>query len=272
MNNLPLGKSVEYKNTYDASLLCPVSRVIGRKAIGIADTPPFYGVDIWNCYEISWLNNKGKPEVRVAELRIPVTSPNIVESKSLKLYLNSFNNSCFINEAEVLAHISRDLKAICGAEIAASLKSVHSKVVYEEPKGQCIDALDIICDNYETNASFLQLEQNAQIVHEMLYSDLLKANCLITNQPDFASVEIEYTGRKINHESLLTYIVSFRNHNEFHEQCAERIYHDIMKYASPQKLTVYARFTRRGGIDINPFRSSQTIDPSMIKNIRSSRQ
>ncbi|MES2215091.1 MAG: NADPH-dependent 7-cyano-7-deazaguanine reductase QueF [Pseudomonadota bacterium] len=268
--SLALGQAVTYKDKYDASLLYPIARSLGRGAIGVTD-PIFYGVDIWNCYEVSWLNESGKPEVRLVEFQVPSSSPNIIESKSLKLYLNSFNNTNFTKDADVLKILSKDLSEVCGAPIKilmTNLREISGQ--YKKMNGICIDDIDVECSNYTVDPSLLRLDETKEHVTETLYSELLKSNCLVTGQPDWASLQISYQGPKIDHASLLQYVVSFRNHNEFHEQCVERIYMDIMMHLEPMHLEVYARFTRRGGIDINPFRSSSKVFD--VENIRSPRQ
>ena len=256
-NKSPLGQNVLYKDQYDSSLLFAIPRSIKRKEIGITDDLVFHGYDLWNCYEVSWLNDNNKPEVRIMEMSYSANSLFIIESKSLKIYLNSFNNFHFNNDADVRDTISRDLAAILKIEVLLTLKYLDeiSKIVL--PAGYCIDNLDIKSDSPERIMSeFLQSEEGNE-VKEALYSNLLKSNCLITGQPDWGTVEIDYIGRKISHEGLLKYIISFRNHNEFHEQCVERMFMDIYRRCNPSFLAVYARYTRRGGIDINPFRSSE---------------
>ncbi len=252
-----LGKKTGYKSHYDSSLLYPIPRQDKREEIGLEEQElPFHGVDLWNAYEISWLNPKGKPEVRLAQFLFPYQSSHIIESKSFKLYLNSFNQTSFTNEKEVIRTMSEDLSAKCQSEVKVSFFSINEAQPYQLKsfEGACIDHLDIEVKNYSVEPSLLKtLNVEAS---EALHTHLLKSNCLVTNQPDWASVFIKYEGRKICPESLLKYIVSFREHNEFHEQCVERIFHDILTHCSPTKLTVYARYTRRGGLDINPFRSN----------------
>lgn len=253
-----LGKKSEYRAHYAPELLFPIPRKIKRDEIGIDEANlPFHGIDIWNHYEVSWLNLKGKPEVAIATIIVPATSPNIIESKSMKLYFNSFNNDRFASGKDVEAIMARDLALAAGADVTVDLHPLESGLfAIHQPDGLLIDTLDVAIDEYIVNPSLLKVK-NDEIVTERLYSNLLKSNCLVTNQPDWATVAIEYTGRAIDHASLLKYIISFRNHNEFHEQCVERIFSDIMKYCVVNELTVSARFTRRGGLDINPIRTTK---------------
>jgi len=255
----PLGKKSTYISHYQPDLLFPVARDKHRKEIGIAEDLPFHGNDIWNAFEISWLNGKGKPVVATAEFIFPYTSPFLIESKSFKLYLNSFNNTCFDSLKNVEDTLVRDLSAAAQGKVIVKLFALphrHGKNV-SHFTGINLDSLDIQCDTYTICPDYLTTETT--VVTETLYSDLLKSNCLVTGQPDWASIQISYTGKKIHHEGLLKYIVSFRDHNEFHEQCVERIFVDIMKQCQPKKLMVYARYTRRGGLDINPYRANYPV-------------
>lgn len=255
----PLGKKSAYIDQYDPSLLFPILREGKRREINIPDTLPFYGVDIWNAFELSWLTVKGKPVVATATFTIPCESPSLIESKSFKLYLNTFNNTTFNTVDEVRQTMVSDLSQAAGAEAIVEITLSDNFIgdVIGRFTAESIDALDIECDTYVVDPSFLSVGEDR--VKEDLCSDLLKSNCLVTGQPDWGSVLISYEGKAINREGLLKYIVSFRNHNEFHEQCVERIYRDIMNYCNPSELTVYARYTRRGGLDINPIRSSQPV-------------
>ncbi len=257
-----LGRSSDYDSHYNPDRLFAISRAVKRKEIGIdPNEPPFYGFDCWNHYEVSWLNEKGKPIVAIAEIIYDCTTPYLIESKSLKLYFNSFNNTLFKNSEEVKLTIERDLAKRLNGEVRVRILSLKEKefaMIKTIPKGECLDDLDVTCSVYLVEPQYLFVE-NKQ-VEEVLYSDLLKSNCLVTNQPDWGSVQIAYTGQQINREGLLKYLVSFRNHNEFHEQCIERIFIDIMYRCKPKKLTVYGRYTRRGGLDINPYRSTEKIE------------
>ncbi|UCV02462.1 NADPH-dependent 7-cyano-7-deazaguanine reductase QueF [Dechloromonas denitrificans] len=258
-----LGKATEYRSDYAPELLFPIPRAFKRAEIGIdAAALPFVGEDLWNAYEVSWLNPKGKPVVALATFRVPADSPNLIESKSFKLYLNSFNQSTFADAAAVEATLRRDLSAAAGAAIGAKVEALGSRpqVTVAYPAGVLLDDLDIACTTYQP-APELLTAADGEIVEETLYSHLLKSNCLVTGQPDWAMVVIRYRGRPIERTGLLRYIVSFRGHNEFHEQCVERIYCDITRQCAPEALAVYARYTRRGGLDINPFRSSGEFPP-----------
>lgn len=256
LKNSPLGKHANYQSEYQPDLLFPIQRTIQREKIGITNTLPFYGTDIWNAYEISWLNPKGKPIVAISKFQFPCTSPNIIESKSFKLYLNSFNNTKFSSIDEVTHIIRRDLSKTTEADVEVSMMLLNhsSEKIQRTFHGICLDNLDIECNSYLVDPGFLTTENN--VISEVLYSDLLKSNCLVTGQPDWGSIQISYTGKKIHHENLLKYIISFRNHNEFHEHCVERIFVNIMQHCQPTLLTVHARYIRRGGLDINPYRTN----------------
>ena len=272
LKSLKLGQKTEYASQYDRTLLQPVPRALNRDGLGITQNQPFtIGADIWTAYEISWLNEKGLPQVAIADIYLDYQSQNLIESKSFKLYLNSFNQSKFADFNAVQQTMQRDLSECAQGDVKVRLNSV---AVYDSQKidhlqGDCIDQQDIEITSYEFNADWLKDCVSDEIVEEKLVSHLLKSNCLITNQPDWGTLHIHYVGKKINHEKLLRYIVSFRQHNEFHEQCVERIFCDLMHYAKPEKLTVYARYTRRGGLDINPFRSNFENLP---ENLRLARQ
>lgn len=251
----PLGKNTEYKDTYDASLLFAISRDESWKALGKERLAvPFDGVDIWNGYELSWLNTQGKPVVCLAEFRVPALSPNLIESKSFKLYLNSYNQTQFANAEEVQTRMAQDLSAIAGAPVQVKFHALDANFP-KAPSARCIDELEVQIEHYQPAPELLRTEAG---LHEgWLVSHLLKSNCPVTGQPDWGSVFIHYQGPKINEAALLAYIVSMRQHQGFHEQCCEQIYQDLMQHCQPEQLTVYARYVRRGGLDINPFRSSQ---------------
>jgi 7-cyano-7-deazaguanine reductase len=267
----PLGKPTEYRADYAPELLYPIPRQLKRDELGItAAALPFVGEDIWNAYEVSWLNPKGKPVVALATFRVPATSPNLVESKSFKLYLNSFNQTTFADLASVEAALHDDLSAAAGSPVSVKVEllSGRPQAVIGYPAGVLLDDLDIVCDTYQP-APHQLVAVDGPKVEEILYSHLLKSNCLVTGQPDWAMVVIRYRGRPIDHAGLLRYIVSFRDHNEFHEQCVERIYCDIARQCAPEALAVYARYTRRGGLDINPFRSSgEFAVPGNVREVR----
>jgi 7-cyano-7-deazaguanine reductase len=270
-----LGKQSEYDAAYNPAKLFPIPRLRNREAIGILTSElPFYGFDYWNHYEVSWLNAKGKPTAAIAEIIYGCDSLNIIESKSMKLYFNSFNNTKFKNLETVQALITKDLaERLGGSTVSVRIIPVNQfkdEKLQAQLSGICIDELDIDCSIYHTDKSFLTTDDTN--VEETLYTDLLKSNCLVTNQPDWCSVQIHYKGKKINREGLLRYIVSFRNDNEFHEQCIEKIFVHIMERCQPTELTVYGRSTRRGGLDINSFRSTKPVDALTIPNIRLCRQ
>ncbi|MCW5589635.1 MAG: NADPH-dependent 7-cyano-7-deazaguanine reductase QueF [Legionellales bacterium] len=251
-----LGKKSHYKTQYDADLLFPIPRYRKRQEIEIVGNAPFHGCDLWTAYEISWLNSKGKPQIAIGFFTIDSDSECMIESKSFKLYLNSFNQTQFDQWDSVKNILERDISLAVGMDIHVELFSPQQFLQCEltQFSGICLDELDIEIDTYQPQPQYLQVRQNN--VTETLYSDLLKSNCLVTNQPDWGSVWIHYQGQQIDHAGLLKYIISLREHNEFHEQCVERIFMDISRQCQPEKLTVFARYTRRGGLDINPFRSN----------------
>ncbi len=273
-----LGKAVPYADQYDATLLYPISRTPKRDEIGVPPTLPFLGADLWTAYELSWLNARGKPQVALAHVTVPCETPNIIESKSFKLYLNSYNNTKFADAAEVQARLRADLGEAAwrgsgrigtvGVKLIAP--ELFDQQAIHELDGLSLDRLEVECTHYTPAPELLTAAFDEQPVSEVLTSNLLKSNCLVTGQPDWASVQIAYSGPQIDQAGLLQYLVSFRNHNEFHEQCVERIYMDIWQRCKPAKLTVYARYTRRGGLDINPWRTSHP--QALQANIRTARQ
>lgn len=272
----PLGKSSAYIDSYDPTLLFPISRAESWKAAGIdRDSLPFFGEDVWNGYEISWLNDKGIPQVAMAEFRLPATSPFLIESKSFKLYLNSYNQTKFANKASVEQRMVKDLSAAAGGAVKVTILSLQHNFP-AEPKSVCIDDLDITMDRYELDPTVLKLavkadgEPTGVVFEGTLVSHLLKSNCPVTGQPDWGSIYIEYKGAHIEEASLLTYLVSLRTHQDFHEQCVERTFWDIWTRCKPESLTVYARYVRRGGLDINPMRSSNKEKKAI--NFRTIRQ
>jgi 7-cyano-7-deazaguanine reductase len=277
LDHLVLGKTTAYAQHYDASLLQQVPRSLSRDTINLPLELPFTGVDTWNAYEVSWLNTKGKPVVAIMQCDVPIDSANLIESKSFKLYLNSFNQTRFASEEEVLGLMQKDLSACAGRPVKLSLVTCAAFAnirIGDLPSHAnadfpacVIDDLDIAIDDYNLSAS--SLTTHNEVVSETLISHLLKSNCLITNQPDWGSVQIRYSGKQIDKESVLRYLISFRQHNEFHEQCVERIFYDILTHCKPKKLSVYARYTRRGGLDINPFRSNFEAP---YNNVRLARQ
>ncbi|MFJ5381022.1 NADPH-dependent 7-cyano-7-deazaguanine reductase QueF [Cupriavidus sp. CER94] len=269
----PLGKPSAYKTEYDPTLLFPIPRQPKRTEIGLPEGKalPFFGVDIWNAYEVSWLNLKGKPQVALATFIIPADTPNIVESKSFKLYLNSFNQSKLASAEALQQLLHHDLSDATGGTVQVRLVTESDLGTQKmgELDGLLLDRLDIETDVYEPDPTLLKADQDESPVEESLVSHLLKSNCLVTGQPDWGSVQIRYVGAPIDQEGLLKYLISFRNHNEFHEQCVERIFTDVMRMCKPVKLAVYARYTRRGGLDINPFRTNfNTPWPDNRRNAR----
>ena len=274
----PLGKASAYADQYDPALLFPIARAPKRAEIGITGTQPFFGADLWTAFELSWLNERGKPQVALAHITVPCETPNIVESKSFKLYLNSFNSTRFASAQDVQARIRADISEAVwrGAAhpgtvgVRLILPEQFDREPVHELDGLNLDRLDIECTQYQPAPERLSANFDEAPVSEVLVSHLLKSNCLVTGQPDWGSVRIAYSGPQIDQEGLLQYIVSFRNHNEFHEQCVERIYMDLWTRCKPIKLEVYASYTRRGGLDINPWRTSHP--QAMPKNVRTARQ
>lgn len=272
LSALKLGQKTEYKSEYDPTLLQPVPRKLNRDGLGITEQQPFdRGVDVWTCYELSWLNENGLPQVAIADVAIDFRSENLIESKSFKLYLNSFNQTKFASLEQVEQTLAKDLSQCASGQVSVKVYklSAYTQQPIVDFAGECIDEQDIQIDSYEFSNEHLVSVAEGEVVEETLVSHLLKSNCLITSQPDWGSVQIHYVGKKLNREKLLRYLVSFREHNEFHEQCVERIFTDLIQFAQPEKLTVYARYTRRGGLDINPFRSNFESVP---QNLRMARQ
>lgn len=269
-----LGKKTPFASHYDPNQLFPMPRKAKRDALGISGALPFYGFDLWNHYEVSWLNAKGKPVVALAEIIYDCDTKNIIESKSMKLYFNSFNNTKFDNVESVAVTVKNDLEPrLQGSSVTVRIIPAtlfKAANIIARLSGTYLDELDVACATYHADSSLLTTE--GELVEETLYSDLLKSNCLVTNQPDWCSIQITYKGKKINHEGLLRYIVSFRNDNEFHEQCIEKIFMQIMQRCRPDELTVYGRSTRRGGLDINSYRSTHCVTQDAIPNSRLCRQ
>ncbi|QCX11680.1 NADPH-dependent 7-cyano-7-deazaguanine reductase [Paracidovorax citrulli] len=273
-----LGRVSGYADQYDASLLFPLPRQPKRHEIGVTGTPPFFGADLWTAFELSWLNLRGKPQVALAHITVPCETPNIIESKSFKLYLNSFNNTRFADAAQVQTRIRTDIseaawrgsdrQATVGVKLV--LPEMFDREPVQELDGLLLDRLDVECTHYTPAPELLHANHGEAPVTETLTSHLLKSNCLVTGQPDWGSVRIEYSGAQIDQAGLLRYLVSFRNHNEFHEQCVERIFMDLWTRCRPIKLSVYARYTRRGGLDINPLRTSHP--QALPANVRTARQ
>jgi len=271
---LPLGQATQYPDQYDPSVLFPIPRSENRLKLNIQPNQalPFVGVDIWNAYELSWLNPKGKPQIALAEFQIPADSPNMIESKSFKLYLNSLNSARFENEEEVRARLITDLSAVAGSKISTRINTPElvSKKGIQEMSGVLMDRLDIEIDpNLPADSSLLEVNESFGPIEQCLVTHLLKSNCPVTGQPDWASVQIRYQGRPILEEGLLRYLIGFRQLGEFHEHCVETIFCDIKRECKPDKLSVYARYTRRGGLDINPFRTDHnSLWPENIRHAR----
>ena len=266
----PLGKDTAYADRYDPGLLFPIPRADKRAELGMAETLPFHGVDIWNAYELSWLDPRGKPQVALAEFRVPAASPQIIESKSFKLYLNGFAQERLADAAALAATLVRDLSAAAGAVVGVQLRDARADALpVVALDGRLLDDQDLAIDHYgPPRPDYLRADATATAVDETLVSHLLRSNCPVTGQPDWGSVQIAYRGAPIDHAGLLRYLVSFRTHNEFHEQCVERIFVDLMQRCAPQQLSVHARYTRRGGLDINPFRSSTPATPGNPRTVR----
>ena len=258
----PLGQSVSYPSTYDPSVLFPIARAQARASLNLpanaAGQADFQGADIWNGYELSWLNSRGKPQVALARFAIPADSPNIVESKSFKLYLNSYSQTRITDMQSLHAQLVQDISQAAGAPVQLTL--IPAAEFNQQPiadlSGICLDDQDIDIEAYEPDPALLHTVAGANAIEETVMSRLLRSNCPVTGQPDWGCVQIAYRGAPIDHAALLRYIVSYRNHTGFHEHCVERIYCDLMQHCQPESLRVYARYTRRGGLDINPWRGT----------------
>ena len=274
----PLGKPVAYRDRYDPSLLFPVARGPLRAELGVQGAPPFFGADLWTAFELGWLTPRGKPQVAIAHVTVPCETPNIVESKSFKLYLNSFSNTAFGSSDDVQARIRADVSELAwrGAPAQSSvgvrllLPEVFDREPVQELSGVNLDRLDIECTHGTPAPQLLTAASDEKPVYEVLTSNLLKSNCPVTGQPDWGGIQIRYSGAQIDQGGLLRYLVSYRNHSEFHEQCVERIFMDIWSRCRPVKLVIHARYTRRGGLDINPFRTSHPV--ALPANVRTARQ
>lgn len=281
VDNSQLGKDVEYCDRYSPELLFPISREESRSTLGVRSEPlPFIGEDVWTSFEVSWLETTGKPAVAIGIFRVPSNSSNIIESKSFKLYLNSFNQERFDNRTDLISILEKDLSAAAGAHVRVELTALEDIQSIEQPSGQCVDAIETRDFVYEPDGGLLKLAEapsesdsnNDQVsdgeyaeVSETLYSNLLRSNCPVTGQPDWGTVVVSYSGRKIDHESLLRYIVSFRTCQDFHEHCVERMFVDLLAQCECRELSVMARYTRRGGLDINPYRATRGFSPDSPK-------
>jgi 7-cyano-7-deazaguanine reductase len=268
LQSSPLGKVSEYVTHYDPEQLCPIPRQRVWEEYGY-DESPYFGFDIWNAYEISWLNSKGLPQIAIGEFIVPLNSPNLIESKSFKLYLNSFNQTKVDARDDLVSTLQTDLSSCAGEQVEVTLFNPNNlQNNYHRLQGKCLDELDVSTDVYNREPALLRTHEK-QVSNEQVYSDLLKTNCPVTGQPDWGSIHIEYSGRMIEPDSLLKYIVSFRQQCDFHEQCTETIFLDILEKCQPTELTVYTRYLRRGGLDINPWRSTKNMKP---ENRRLNRQ
>lgn len=273
-SELPLGREVAYPRAYDPSLLFPIARAQGRATLGLGGAAlPFVGHDRWHAYELSWLDGRGRPAVETATFLVPADSPNLVESKSLKLYLNSLNGSRFDGRAEVHARITADLSAAAGAPVAVGFGLPPVDAGDGAAPGArapvSLDGLDVACDEYDAPNPALLSADDGAVVDEVLHSALLKSNCPVTGQPDWAGIRVAYRGPRVDRAGLLRYLVSFREHAGFHEQCVEQVFVDLMARCRPEALSVEARYTRRGGLDINPWRATPGIAaPSAARDPR----
>ncbi|MGP9642581.1 MULTISPECIES: NADPH-dependent 7-cyano-7-deazaguanine reductase QueF [unclassified Halomonas] len=261
LEHAPLGRESAYPEQYDAGLLFPIPRAANRAPLGIEEGKlPFVGEDEWHAFEVSWLNARGKPIVAVARFRLPAESPSLIESKSWKLYLNSFNQTRMESREEVLETLQRDLSAVAGAPVSVELLGVEDAELAPQPlPGDCLDDLDIEVSDYTPSAAHLAVSD--EVVEETLHSHLLKSNCPVTGQPDWGSVMIRYKGPKLDREGLLRYLIGYRQHQDFHEHCVEHIFTDLMQHAQPTELLVLARYVRRGGLDISPWRATPGLAP-----------
>jgi len=259
MDEGPLGQPTEYPTTYTPSLLHSMNRDMARARAGVVNAQNLRGEDVWTGYEFSWLNTEGKPMVAALRLRVPCQSPAIVESKSVKLYLGSFAQTRFESLADVQHTLDQDITlAFRSPVILELLELVHLNSQPQESPGVCLDDLDIRTDVYQRDASLLRCDDSDVTVNETLFTHLFRSLCPVTAQPDWASVSVAYTGKPINRAALLKYLVSYRNHQAFHETTIEQIFCDIRDVCAPDRLSVYGRFQRRGGLDINPFRSDNS--------------
>ena len=265
MTTLPLGRETAYPNKYEPTAIYAIARRESREAY-LSGQMPFDGVDIWNAWELTWLGAGDRPVVATAEIRVPAASPNLIESKSLKLYLGSFAMSRFENPASVADVITSDLSAAAGGAVTVRLAAVPESgaIVVSNLPGLCLDALPVVCDLCSVDATVLTVDAS-NVVEEDLHTHLLRSLCPVTSQPDIGSLAVHYKGPKIHPESLLQYVVSFREHNDFHEACIERMFVDILDRCAPEKLSMHARYQRRGGIDINPFRSNCGDDAQNLR-------
>ncbi len=264
MHKIPLGKSTEYPTVYSPELLFPVPRQDARSLLGISASLPFKGCDVWNAWELTWLDLDNKPQIATATFVVDAESTNIIESKSLKLYLNSYSMTCVASAGDMQKKIATDLTAAAGANVDVTIHSDSNAHPVVQLSGRCVDDKDLESMSKSVDASVLQSD-DSRVISESLHSHLFRSNCPVTNQPDIGSIEIEYVGAKIDEAALLQYLISYRQHNDFHEACVERIFLDLQKQCNPEFLSVYARFNRRGGLDINPFRTNTNRKPQNVR-------
>ncbi len=263
MKRSVLGKKTDYPSKYNPTLLFTVKRERFKT--------PFYGFDLWRAYELSWLDAHGKPHTGILELMYPSDTRRIIESKSLKLYLVSLNYARFGSTEEVRNTIQHDLEQALNPQwIKLTIFKEKDFARQSEIQGICLDEMDVEINHYTRMPELLRLANGH--AEETAYSHLLRSACPITGQPDWATVIIKYRGQAIDHASLLRYLISFRDHKGFSENCCEQIFVDISEKCKPDYLLVTARYTRRGGIDINPVRCSEEIDPDNLENWRMVRQ
>lgn len=268
MNEIPLGRATQYPTAYSPECLFSIPRFDNRERMGLTGaTLPFRGYDLWRAYELSWLNEQGKPIVATGEFIVPASSANIIESKSLKLYLNSLNQTRYESVEHARATISKDLSQAAGSKVVVQLASVQDSEGFSicTPAGVCLDQLDVTIDRYTPNSELLRTTVG-QVVEETLYTDLFRSNCPVTAQPDWGTAVIHYKGPAIDHKSLLRYLISFREHEGFHEDCTEQVFCDLQKHCAPESLSVMIHFLRRGGLEINPVRSSAPIQVDFPAN------
>jgi len=266
-----LGKRTAAVNKYSPSLLYPIERSRMRLDIGVEPARlPFKGCDLWTAYELTWLDQSGKPDLAIAHVRVPCHSQYVFESKSFKLYLGSFTQTRFKDKLDVTRTLESDLSVTTGADVMVTLQSVSqvAQLSVGNFTGFCLDHLKPTEINYQPSTALLEVDERGQVASETVYSNLLRTLCPVTTQPDFASIQISYSGKAIKHESLLAYLISFREYEGFHEHCVERIFTDLQARCAPAELSVYARYTRRGGIDINPYRSTTRTDPDPVRLAR----
>lgn len=260
--DIPLGKYTSYPDYYDPGVLFPVSRLVNRQTLGVSGSLPFFGYDHWRAYELSWLNSDGVPQVAMADIMVPCTSANLVESKSMKLYFNSLNQHRFASADDFCACVCRDLSAVAGADIEVQVRNLDEcagGLIAQPEHVELLDTIPVKDPRFERDASVLRIAA-AHPVSTTYVSHLFRSNCPVTSQPDWGSIVINYTGSEPDKEALLRYILSYRMHEGFHESCVEQIFVDLIAALRPTSLTVSINFTRRGGLEINPVRSTHPFE------------